>query len=143
VYGGTQIPYTEISDGKKGRFYVRLPDKSVVDKQANEAFEYFVILWKEYLNAVMIERYSQEIMADYQKGIQEKAMWANLKSSGKLKEYLMEQFDNKRGRMLNPPPAYIPETKAVWEEWKEAQLKGVIDRHNASMSNFEHFMSWF
>jgi hypothetical protein len=143
VYGGTQIPYTEISDAKKGRFYVRLPDKSVVDKQANEAFEYFVILWKEYLNAVMIERYSQEIMADYQKGIQEKAMWANLKSSGKLKEYLMEQFDNKRGRMLNPPPAYIPETKAVWEEWKEAQLKGVIDRHNASMSNFEHFMSWF
>jgi hypothetical protein len=141
VYSGTQIPYTEMSDGKK--FYVRLPDKSVVDKQANEAFEYFVILWKEYLNAVMIERYSQEIMADYQKGIQEKAMWANLKSSGKLKEYLMEQFDKKRGRMLNPPPAYIPETKAGWEEWKEAQLKGVIDRHNASISNFEHFMAWF
>lgn len=123
--------------------YLRIPDKSVVDKQANEAFDYFVTLWKEYLNAQMIERYSQEIVADYQKGVQEQAMWANLKSSGKLKEYLMEQFDNKRGRMLNPPPAYIPETKAVWEEWKEAQLKGVIDRHNASMSNFEHFMSWF
>ena len=141
VYSGTQIPYTEMSDGKK--FYVRLPDKSVVDKQANEAFEYFVILWKEYLNAQLIEKYSQKILADYQKGVQEKAMWANLKSSGKLKEYLMEQFDKKGGRMLNPPPAYIPETKAVWEEWKEAQLKGVIDRHNASMSNFEHFMAWF
>ena len=123
--------------------YLRIPDKSVVDKQAKEAFDYFVTLWKEYLNAQMIERYSQEIVADYQKGVQEQAMWANLKSSGKLKEYLMEQFDKKRGRMLNPPPAYIPETKAVWEEWKEAQLKGVIDRHNASISNFEHFMAWF
>ena len=64
--------------------YLRIPDKSVVDKQAKEAFDYFVTLWKEYLNAQMIERYSQEIVADYQKGVQEQAMWANLKSSGKL-----------------------------------------------------------
>ena len=141
VYGGTQkIPYTQMTHRKK--VYVRLPDKSVVDKQAKEAFDYFVTLWKEYLNAQLIERYSQEILAEYQKGVQEQAMWANLKSSGKLKEYLMEQFDKNRGRMLNPPPAYIPETKAVWEEWKEAQLKGVIDRHNASISNFEHHMAW-
>jgi len=119
VYGGTQIPYTQMTYRKK--VYLRLPDKSVVDKQAKEAFEYFVILWKEYLNARYIEKYSQEIMADYQKGVQEKAMWANLKGSGKLKDYLMEQFDKRRGRLLTPPPAYIPETKAVWEEWKEAK----------------------
>jgi len=121
VYGGTQIPYTQMTYRKK--VYLRLPDKSVVDKQAKEAFEYFVILWKEYLNARYIEKYSQEIMADYQKGVQEKAMWANLKGSGKLKDYLMEQFDKRRGRLLTPPPAYIPETKAVWEEWKEAKRK--------------------
>ena len=119
---------------------MRLPDKSVVDKQAKEAFDYFVILWKEYLNAQTIEMYSQEILADYQKGVQEKAMWAKLQSSGKLKEYLMEQFDNKR--RVNPPVGYVNFTKAMWEEWKEVQLKGVIDRHNALMSNFESRMSW-
>ena len=138
VDGGTQIPYTQMTHGKK--VYMRLPDKSVVDKQAKEAFDYFVILWKEYLNAQMIEMYSQEILADYQKGVQEKAMWANFQSSGKLKEYLMEQFDNKR--MVNPPVGYVNFTKSVWEEWKEAQLKGVIDSHNALMSNFESRMSW-
>lgn len=138
VHGGTQIPYTQMTHRKK--VYMRLPDKSVVDKQAKEAFDYFVILWKEYLNAQMIERYSQEILADYQKGVQEKAMWAKLQSSGKLKEYLFQQFDLKR--MVNPPVGYVNFTKATWEEWKEAQLKGVIDSHNALMSNFESRMSW-
>ena len=138
VYGGTQIPYTQMTHRKK--VYMRLPDKSVVDKQAKEAFDYFVILWKEYLNAQTIEMYSQEILADYQKGVQEKAMWAKLQSSGKLKEYLMEQFDNKR--RVNPPVGYVNFTKAMWEAWKEAQLKGVIDSHNALMSNFESRMSW-
>lgn len=138
VHRGTQIPYTQMTHRKK--VYMRLPDKSVVDKQAKEAFDYFVILWKEYLNAQMIEMYSQEILADYQKGVQEKAMWANFQSSGKLKEYLMEQFDNKR--MVNPPVGYVNFTKSVWEEWKEAQLKGVIDSHNALMANFESRMSW-
>ena len=138
MVGGTQIPYTQMTHRKK--VYMRLPDKSVVDKQAKEAFDYFVILWKEYLNAQMIEKYSQEILAEYQKGVQEKAMWANFQSSGKLKEYLMEQFDNKR--MVNPPVGYVNFTKSVWEEWKEAQLKGVIDSHNALMSNFESQMSW-
>ena len=141
MYGGTQIPTPQISDGKK--VYVRLPDKSVVDKQAKEAFEYFVILWKEYLNAVMIERYSKEMMADYQKGVQEKAMWANLKSSGKLKEYLMEQFDKRRGGMLNPPPAYIPQTKAVWNEWKEAKRKENERQFDEGMASLEGNQSWF
>ena len=140
VYSGTQIPYTEMSDGKK--FYVRLPDKSVVDKQAKEAFEYFVILWKEYLNAVMIERYSQEIMADYQKGVQEQAMWANLKSSGKLKEYLMEQFDKRRGRMLNPPPLYSFFTRVVWEEWKEDKRKENERQFDEGMASLESNQSW-
>jgi len=136
VYGGTQIPYTQMTYRKK--VYLRLPDKSVVDKQAKEAFEYFVILWKEYLNARYIEKYSQEIMADYQKGVQEKAMWANLKGSGKLKDYLMEQFDKRRGRLLTPPPAYIPETKAVWEEWKEAKRKENERQFDEGISRF-HF----
>ena len=84
----------------------------------------------------------QEILADYQKSIQEKAMWANLKSSGKLKDYLMEQFDKRRGRLLTPPPAYIPETKAVWEEWKEAQLKKTIAEFNEGMDALESGQSW-
>jgi len=139
VYGAShQKPVPQMAHRKK--VFIRLPEKSVVDKQAKEAFDYFVILWKEYLNAQMIEKYSQEILADYQKGVQEKAMWANFQSSGKLKEYLMEQFDNKR--MVNPPVGYVNFTKATWEEWKEAQLKGVIDKHNALMSNFESRMSW-
>lgn len=141
VYSGSQIPYNQMNHRKK--VYVRLPDKSVVDKQAKEAFEYFVILWKEYLNAVMIERYSQEIMADYQKGVQEKAMWANLKGSGKLKEYLMEQFDKRRGRMLNPPPAYISQTKAVWNEWKEAKRKENERQFDEGMASLESNQSWF
>lgn len=141
VYGGTQkIPYTQMTYRKK--VYVRLPDKSVVDKQAKEAFEYFVILWKEYLNARYIEKYSQEIMADYQKGVQEKAMWANLKGSGKLKDYLMEQFDKRRGRLLTPPPAYIPETKAVWEEWKEAKRKENERQFDEGMASLESDQSW-
>ena len=140
VYGGTQIPYAQIEH--RGKVFLRLPDKSVVDKQAKEAFDYFVILWKEYLNARYIEMYSQEILADYQKSIQEKAMWANLKSTGKLKEYLMEQFDKRRGRLLTPPPAYIPETKAVWEEWKEAQLKKTIAEFNEGMDSLESGQSW-
>ncbi len=122
--------------------YLRLPDKSVVDKQAKEAFEYFVILWKEYLNAVMIERYSQEIMADYQKGVQEKSMWANLKGSGKLKKYLMENFDKRQGRLLNPPPAYIPETKAAWKEWKEAKRKEALTQFDESMASLESYHKW-
>jgi len=141
VYGGTQkIPYTQMTYRKK--VYLRLPDKSVVDKQAKEAFEYFVILWKEYLNARYIEKYSQEIMADYQKGVQEKAMWANLKGSGKLKDYLMEQFDKRRGRLLTPPPAYIPETKAVWEEWKEAKRKENERQFDEGMASLESDQSW-
>lgn len=140
VYGGTQIPYTQMTHRKK--VYVRLPDKSVVDKQAKEAFDYFVILWKEYLNAQMIEKYSQEILAEYQKGVQEKAMWANLKSSGKLKEYLMENFDKMRGGSLNPPPAYIPETKAVWEEWKEAKRKEALTQWKENMDFLDSQQSW-
>lgn len=140
VYSGTQIPYTQIDHRKK--VILRLPDKSVVDKQAKEAFDYFVILWKEYLNAYYIEKYSQEILADHQKSVQEKAMWANLKSTGKLKEHLMEQFDKRRGRLLTPPPAYIPETKAVWEEWKEAQLKKTIAEFNEGMDSLESGQSW-
>ena len=120
--------------------YLRLPDKSVVDKQAKEAFDYFVILWKEWYNSIMIERYSQEIMADFQKGVQENAMWANFKSSGKLREYLMEQFDN--NRRVNPPVGYVNFTKATWEEWKEAQLKGVMDKHNERMAILDGQMSW-
>ncbi len=135
---GTQIPYNRLDN--RGKVFLRLPDKSVVDKQAKEAFDYFVILWKEYLNARYIEMYSQEILADYQKSIQEKAMWANLKSSGKLKEYLMEQFDN--NRRVNPPVGYVNFTKATWEEWKEAQLKGVMDKHNERMAILEGQMSW-
>jgi len=123
--------------------YLHIPDKSVVDKQAKEAFDYFVTLWKEYLNATMIEKYSQEIMADYQKGVQEQAMWANLKSSGKLKEYLMEHFDKRRGGMLNPPLAYIPETKAVWEEWKEAKRKENERQFDEGMASLEGNQSWF
>ena len=138
VYGGTQIPHAQINHRKK--VYVRLPDKSVVDKQAKEAFEYFVILWKEYLNAVMIERYSQEIMADYQKGVQEKAMWAKFKSSGKLREYLMEQFDN--NRRVNPPVGYVNFTKATWEEWKVAQLQKLVDEHEKRMTILDGQMSW-
>lgn len=140
VYSGTQIPFTQIDHRKK--VFLRLPDKSVVDKQAKEAFDYFVLLWKEYLNAYYIEKYSQEILADYQKSVQEKAMWAKLKSTGKLKEYLMEQFDKRRGRLLTPPPAYIPETKAVWEEWKEAQLKKTIAEFNEGMDALESGQSW-
>jgi hypothetical protein len=70
-------------------------------------------------------------------------MWANLKSSGKLKEYLMEQFDKRRGRMLNPPPAYIPETKAVWEEWKEAKRKENERQFDEGMASLESNQSWF
>ena len=116
VYSGTQIPYTQIEHRKK--VFLRLPDKSVVDKQAKEAFDYFVILWKEYLNARYIEDYSQEILADYQKSIQEKAMWANLKSSGKLKDYLMEQFDKRRGRLLTPPLPTFPKQKRFGKNGK-------------------------
>lgn len=140
VYGGTQIPYKIYKD--RNQTFLRLPDKSVVDKQAKEAFDYFVILWKEYLNARYIERYSQEIMADYQKGVQERAMWANLKSSGKLKEHLMEHFDKMRGRLLTPPPAYIPETKAAWEEWKEAKRKEALTQWKESMDSLESGQSW-
>jgi len=130
--------YTQMTHGKK--VFLRLPDKSVVDKQAKEAFDYFVILWKEYLNARYIEMYSQEILADYQKSLQEKAMWANFKSSGKLREYLMEQFD--KNRRVNPPVGYVNFTKATWEEWKEAQLKGLMDTHNERMAILDGQMSW-
>ena len=138
VYGASQIPYTQMTH--RNKVYMRLPEKSVVDKQAKEAFDYFVILWKEYLNAQMIEKYSQEILAEYQKSVQEKAMWANLKSSGKLKEYLMEQFD--KNRKVNPPVGYVNFTKATWEEWKKAQLKEVTDKHNERMAILDGQMSW-
>ena len=88
----------------------------------------------------MIEKYSQDILAEYQKGVQEQAMWAKFKSSGKLREYLMEQFDN--NRRVNPPVGYVNFTKATWEEWKVAQLQKLVDEYEKRMTILDGQMSW-
>ena len=100
--------------------YCLMPDKATIDKQAKEALDYLVVLWRRGMGAKYLNDYTADTLAQVQKGIEEQAFWANLKSKGEVVSHILEKIDT--GRVIQIPPLYHVDGKAAWFQYKEREL---------------------
>ena len=112
-----------------------LPDKKMIDKQAKEALDYFVILWENGLNAMMLENYTNEVQAAVKKEMEQAAFWANLQATGELKSHILEKMEE--GRVLDIPSAYHHFAQAAWDEYEGKETTKHQERMKAIRSQWD------
>ena len=126
-------PRTQMSH-RKTQWYL-LPDKKMLDKQAKEALDYFVILWENGLNAKMLETYTNEVQAIVKKEMEEAAFWANLQATGKLKSHILEKIEE--GSIYPIPSAYHTVAQEAWNEYEKNETTKHQDRMKTIRSQWD------
>ena len=97
-----------------------------MDKQAKGALDYFVILWENGLNAMMLENYTNEVQAAVKKEMEQAAFWANLQATGEMKSHILEKIEE--GRHIDIPSAYHTVAQEAWNEYEKNETTKHQDR---------------
>ena len=72
------------------------------------------------MGAKYLNDYTADTLAQVQKGIEEQAFWANLKSKNEVVSYILEKIE--KGLFIEIPPLYFVDRNIAWTQYKNKEL---------------------